>query len=174
MLSGAKIVNAAGDDVTDNYDITYVSGTLAIEEAENTEPEPVEYAITDGANSKWTVKSDGSIAITGNGDYAKFVGVKVDGAFIDEANYTVKSGSTIITLKNSYLNTLSVGTHTFEIVWTDGSANTTFTVETVVEEDPDIPKTGDNTPMGLSLMFLIGSGLTAVSFYKKKKYIVEE
>lgn len=177
VLSGAKIVNATGEDVTANYDITYVSGTLVIEEAENTEPEPepVEYEITDGANSKWTVNSDGSITIRGNGDYAKFVGVKVDGTWIDEANYTVKSGSTIITLKKSYLNTLSVGTHTFEIVWTDGSANTTFTVEAVVEDDESvILDTGDNTPIGLCLILLIGSGLTAVGFWKKKKYIVEE
>ena len=176
MLSGAKIVNAAGEDVTANYDITYVAGTLVIEKAKNTEPEPepVEYEITDGANSKWTVNSDGSIAFTGNGDYAKFVGVKVDGAFIDEANYTVKAGSTIITLKNSYLNTLSVGTHTFEIVWTDGSASTIFTVEAVVVDDSVIPDTGDNIPIGLCLIFLIGSGLTAVGFWKKKKYIVEE
>ena len=168
-LSDAKIVNASGDDVTANYNITYVSGTLVI-----VETAPIEYEITDGANSEWTVNSDGNITITGNGDYAKFVGVKVDGAFIDEANYTVKSGSTIITLKNSYLNTLSEGTHTFEIVWTDGTAGTSFTVEAAVDDDPIIPNTGDNTPIGLCLIFLIGSGLTAVGFWKKRKYIVEE
>ena len=171
-VSIERIVNASGDDIMANYDIKYTAGKLVIESQPE---EPVEYEITDGANSKWTINSDGSITIRGNGDYAKFVGVKVDGTWIDEANYTVKSGSTIITLKNSYLNTLSAGTHTFEIVWTDGSANTTFTVEAVVEDDESvILDTGDNTPIGLCLMLLIGSGLTAVGFWKKKKYIVEE
>ena len=41
-------------------------------------------------------------------------------------------------------------------------------------EDSDIPNTGDNSPIGLCLVLLIGSGLTAVGFWKKKKYIVEE
>ena len=45
---------------------------------------------------------------------------------IDKSNYTAKEGSTIITLKASYLNTLSAGTHTVEILWTDGSASTTL------------------------------------------------
>ena len=45
-----------------------------------------------------------------------FTGVKVDGNLIDKSNYTAKKGSTIITLKASYLNTLSAGTHTVEIL----------------------------------------------------------
>ena len=39
-----------------------------------------------------------------------------------------KEGSTIIILKADYLKTLSVGTHSFEIVWADGSAATSFKV----------------------------------------------
>ena len=39
-----------------------------------------------------------------------------------------KEGSTIIILKADYLKTLSVGTHSFEIVWADGSAVTSFKV----------------------------------------------
>ena len=56
------------------------------------------------------------------------MGVKVDGNLVDVKNYTVKEGSTIVTLKADYLNTLSVGKHTFEIIWTDGTASTRFTV----------------------------------------------
>lgn len=37
-------------------------------------------------------------------------------------------GSTIITLKTAYLNTLSEGSHTLEIIWTDGTAHVNFTV----------------------------------------------
>lgn len=47
---------------------------------------------------------------------------------VDESSYTVKEDSTIITLKATYLNTLSAGTHIIEIVWTDGSASTTFSI----------------------------------------------
>ncbi len=39
----------------------------------------------------------------------------MDGNLIDRSNYTAKECSTIITLKASYLNTLSAGTNTVEI-----------------------------------------------------------
>ena len=87
-----------------------------------------EYRIIDGANSSWTQNTDGTIVIRGNGAYRLFREVKVDGNIIDAANYEVKEGSTIITLKAEYLKTLAAGSHTFEIVWNDGSAGTDFTV----------------------------------------------
>lgn len=88
------------------------------------------YEIIDGANSSWTQSTDGSgsIKIRGNGEISKFVNVKVDGTIVDPANYIVTEGSTIIELKADYLKTLSEGTHTFEIIWTDGTAGTSFTV----------------------------------------------
>ena len=52
----------------------------------------------------------------------------MDGNVVDAQYYTVTEGSTIITLKPEYLRTLSTGSHTIEIVWTDGSASTHFTV----------------------------------------------
>ncbi len=54
----------------------------------------------------------------------------------------------------------------------DGSITVSYTFPAT--GNPVIPDTGDNTPIGLSLMLLIGSGLTAVGFWKKKNYIVEE
>ena len=90
-------------------------------------PYPV-YSIINGANSTWTQNTDGTLAIRGNGEFSKFRNVKVDGSIVDASNYTVTEGSTIITMKADYLKTLSAGSHTFEIVWTDGSARTGFTV----------------------------------------------
>lgn len=98
-------------------------------------PTPPQYAIIDGANSSWTQNTDGSLAIRGDGEMAKFQSVKVDGVIVDAKNYTVTEGSTIITFKADYLQTLSVGTHTFEIVWTDGSASTNFTVKNNKADD---------------------------------------
>ena len=98
-------------------------------------PYPV-YSIIDGANSSWTQNTDGTLAIRGNGEFTKFQRVKVDGTVIDASNYTVTEGSTIITFKADYLKTLSEGSHTFELVWTDGSASTSFTVAKNTSDDP--------------------------------------
>ena len=48
---------------------------------------------------------------------------------IGAENYEAKSGSTIVTLKSSYLDTLTAGTHNLEILWTDGSASAVFTIQ---------------------------------------------
>ena len=115
------VSNSAGTDT---------SNTAVLTVTENTTPAPgsVDYEILDGANTSWEQNSDGSLSIRGSGAVSKFVGVKVDGNLVDVKNYTVKEGSTIVTLKADYLNTLSVGNHTFEIIWTDGTASTRFTV----------------------------------------------
>ena len=205
-VSGVKIENAAGADVTANYDITMVNGNLKITHDAALAPERIEasktkttytagdtlnvddlavtayyadgysesvqdyttnvsaidmsangdkiltvsytkngvtktkditikvnaalasYKIISGADSEWKQNTDETITIIGNGEFSKFESVKVDGSIIDAKNYTAKEGSTIIILKADYLKTLSVGTHSFEIVWADGSAVTSFKV----------------------------------------------
>lgn len=115
------ISNSAGS-------VTTNAATLTVTESTTPSPDPVSYKILDGANSSWPENTDGSLTIRGNGEMEKFQNVKVDGKIIDKKNYTVTKGSTIITLKADYLKTLATGDHTFEIVWTDGSATTKFTV----------------------------------------------
>ena len=96
---------------------------------EQPKPNPSKkYEMLDGANSTWTSNKDGNLVIRGSGEIAKFKNVKVDGAIVDVSNYTATEGSTIITFKADYLKTLSVGSHTVEIIWTDGSASTSFSV----------------------------------------------
>ena len=108
--------------------VTTNAATLTVTESTTPSPDPVSYKILDGANSSWPENTDGSLTIRGNGEMEKFQNVKVDGKIIDKKNYTVTKGSTIITLKVDYLKTLATGDHTFEIVWTDGSATTKFAV----------------------------------------------
>ena len=129
------VSNSAGTDT---------SNTAVLTVTENTTPAPgsVDYEILDGANTSWEQNSDGSLSIRGSGAISKFVGVKVDGNLVDVRNYTVKEGSTIVTLKADYLNTLSVGNHTFEIIWTDGTASTSFAVSKS-NSGSDEPKDND-------------------------------
>ena len=157
------------------------SATLTVQDAggsDNPDTPNNTYQIIDGANSSWTHDSDGNITIWGNGDFSKFTGVKVDGNLIDKSNYTVKEGSTIITLKASYLNTLSAGTHTVEILWTDGSASTTFTIKANTSDNKpssgtdkkdDVPKTGDNTPIVWLFILSILSGTGLIITVKKRR-----
>ena len=150
---------AARDNITVTADTTVKAVWETIPAA------PTEYNILDGANSQWTQDSDGNLSVRGSGAFSEFVGVKVDGKSVDEKYYTVKEGSTIVTLKAGYLNTLTVGSHTLEIIWTDGSASTTFTVKA------DSPQTGDNSmmPLWIALLFVSGFGVVATTVIGKKK-----
>ena len=250
-VSGVKIENAAGADVTANYDITMVNGNLKITHNAALAPERIEasktkttytagdtlnvddlavtayyadeysesvqdyttnvsaidmsadgdktltvsytkngvtktkditikvnavqasYKIISGADSEWKQNTDGNITIRGNGEFSKFESVKVDGSIIDAKNYTAKEGSTIIILKADYLKTLSVGTHSFEIVWTDGSAVTNFKVSknTDDSQQPTPPQTGDNSRPMLWVTLLAASlaGLLALLGVRRKK-----
>ena len=87
------------------------------------------YAITEGTGSSYALQSGSSLTVRGNGDFSKFTGIKVDGVQIGADNYEAKAGSTIVTLKSSYLDTLTAGTHSLEILWTDGSASVAFTIQ---------------------------------------------
>ena len=85
--------------------------------------------ITAGANGSWQKGTKDSLSFTSNAAYKHFRKVQVDGKDLDAANYTVKEGSTIVTLKAEYLETLSVGKHTLAIVSDTGTAAAEFTIQ---------------------------------------------
>ena len=55
----------------------------------------------------------------------------MDGQEINTSNYTAVSGSTVVTLKQSYLNTLGEGNHSLVFVYTDGTIDTPLSVAKV-------------------------------------------
>lgn len=146
-----------------------------------------EYKITEGANASWRQNSDSTLKFVANGDFSRFTGVKVDGTLVDANKYTAVSGSTVITLKKDYLDTLSVGKHTLTVVYNDGECSTEFEIKAAQsggnttpdkpnQEDPESPQTGDNSNLMLWIVLLFISrgtviGITIVS--KKKKHSVK-
>ena len=134
-------------------------------------PAQVTYDILDGAGSSWTQNTDGSLAIRGSGEISKFREVKVDGVTVDPVNYTVTEGSTIITFKPEYLKSLSAGNHSFELVWTDGTAATNFTVAENADQSAKSPKTGEDFSRTLctALLMVSCAGLAGMFVRRKKK-----
>lgn len=145
------------------------------------------YEITEGTGSSYALQSGNSLTVRGNGEFSKFTGIKVDGVQIGTENYEAESGSTVVTLKASYLDTLAAGTHSLEMLWTDGSASTTFTIQTSESQNPDnedeesdanqnpqstpqnnteqtaseknpVPKTGDDSNLWVWIAGLVVSG----------------
>ena len=164
-----------------------------------TEEAKTSYKIIEGTESSYVLQSGNSLTIRVDAEFSKFAGIKVDGVQIGKDNYDVKSGSTIVTLKSSYLNTLTAGTHNLEMLWTDGSASTTFTIQASVNQNPDnknqetatasntqpatqtntkqttdkSPKTGDyNNPLVWAAWLIVSEIIIAGTvYYRKKKHL---
>ena len=145
------------------------STTTAPASSAATAPAQVTYDILDGAGSSWTQNTDGSLAIRGSGEISKFREVKVDGVTVDPVNYTVTEGSTIITFKPEYLKSLSAGNHSFELVWTDGTAATNFTVAENADQSAKSPKTGEDFSMALCTALLMVSCVGLAGMFVRRK-----
>ena len=97
------------------------------------EVSPKEYKFTEGANQTYIIDKSKNATFRIDADYSLFENngkVYVDNNLLDNNNYTSKSGSTIISLKDAYLKTLSVGEHTLKVTFADGGETTTkFTIK---------------------------------------------
>ena len=112
------------------------------------EVKPKEYKVIEGANQKYTIDGSKNATFRIDAEYNLFENggkVYVDNTLVDNNNYTSKSGSTIITLKDAYLKTLSVGEHTLKVAFTDGGETTTkFVIAKKVEENKDNDNNNNN------------------------------
>ena len=86
------------------------------------------YDIIEGDEGQWTKGCGEGLSFVANGPLSKFVGIVVDEIELDKASFETKSGSTVITLIDAYLESLTVGEHTITVVYTDGETSGTFTV----------------------------------------------
>ena len=121
------------------------------------------YRVILGDGGKYTKGSGEALSFTANGPYKTeevfFVALFVDGERVAEENYTAVAGSTVVTLKPEYLNSLKVGEHTlyFSYQFSGMGLNSNTAEFTVVKNaaDNDVPGTGDDSQ--LVLWICVGS-----------------
>ncbi|MFR6103534.1 MAG: hypothetical protein ACLUO8_13910 [Christensenellales bacterium] len=112
--------------------------------------------IEGGGNPVYT--GSGALTFRINADFEKFRTLLVDDRPVPESSYTAWAGSTYVSLKESYLATLSEGTHTLSALFSDGYAETTFTIGIPAAATP--PRTGDAAMpwLWLTVCLLAGAG----------------
>ena len=174
-----------------------VTATYKNKPSDQNPPTPT-YTITAGAGGTHELSTDGTLTITCDGALDKLTGIYVDDKLVNASNYTLKSGSTILTFNATYLSTLSVGTHKVKFQYSDGSVETTFVISeastqdttnsskkdttqnttqnttqetTTPSETVEAPKTGDSTPIVWWFIIAIISGAGVVYFGRKKKTV---
>ena len=68
-----------------------------------------QYDIIEGDNQEIILGIQSNITFKSNGKFENFVQLYLDDVLVDPNNYTVTSGSTIITLNANYVHTLGLG-----------------------------------------------------------------
>ena len=154
------------------------------------EVNPEEHKFLEGENQTYTKDESKNATFRIDADYSLFTNkVYVDDNLLDIESYESKEGSTIITLKDSYLKTLLVGEHTLKVVFSDGiTSKTKFiikekdkseikkdTINTIEETKSNgnslNPKTGDNitTYITLFIISILGIVASVITNNKKKR-----
>ena len=145
-----------------------------------------EYECIKGDNQSYNPLQDEKLSITFSFDHYLFNErgiVYVDGIEVSKENYEISKGSTVITLNNSYLKTLSVGNHTITLKLDDKEASANFTITNDSSDNSNSknnetnesnkkinnPSTKDSIMFYVSILGLSIVGISIIGLYLKKK-----
>lgn len=92
--------------------------------------------IIDGKGQMMVVDAAKDLSFRSNAPLKFFQKVLIDDKEVAAENYVLTEGSTIVTLKASFLKTLGVGEHKLSVVSATGTAETTFTVAEAAKPAP--------------------------------------
>lgn len=101
--------------------------------------------IIDGKGQTMAVDAAKDLSFRSSAPIEFFQKVLVDDKEVAAENYVLTEGSTIVTLKTSFLKTLGVGEHKLSVVSTTGTAETNFTVAEAAKPAPDQTTTTTTT-----------------------------
>ena len=156
------------------------------------------YDLTEGANQivNTSDEKDDNLIFKTSGHLEKLIKVQVDGKDLKESDYESKNGSTIVTLKDSFVKTLNSGSHTLKMIYIDNVIETTFMIEnnktdnqptntnntvddtenppqtnsnTIINRKEDNPETGDNIMFYITMLSLSILGFAGIGFYVRGK-----
>lgn len=101
--------------------------------------------IIDGKDQTMVVDAAKDLSFRSSAPIGYFQKVLVDDKEVASENYVLTEGSTIVTLKTSFLKTLGVGEHKLSVVSTTGTAETNFTVTEAAKPTPGQTSTTTTT-----------------------------
>lgn len=124
--------------------------------------------IIDGKGQTMVVDAAKDLSFRSNAPIRYFQKVLVDDKEVAAENYVLTEGSTIVTLKTSFLKTLGVGEHRLSVVSSTGAAQTTFTVTEAAKPAPGQTTTATTT----SSKFKKKAGKTAMPSVGDSAYVM--
>lgn len=127
------------------------------------------YKVLEGGNPTYTIGKGKTkqVSIRIDGDYSLLDKVVIDGKELKkDVDYTVREGSTIITLTDKYLSTLKSGNHQIEVRYSNQQL-----VRTVLKVEATNPSTFDGISVSIALL---GVSLLGLSLCVRKLKLRED
>ena len=175
---GYKIISIKVNDIEsiDNYKDNKITIKNITKDIKITvEAIPEQYAFTEGNDAIYLNKE---LTFKINGPLELFKDLYINKKLIDPINYKLESGSTIITLSNEYLNSLSNGEYTMIANYSNGtSAKAIFIINNSKEEikpeekkenKENNPKTHDEIIIYCIISIVALIGFVIAFIYRKK------
>ena len=149
-----------------------------------TASEPNTYTVVKGADGSWDGVSDYVIEVKSSSDdehcIDRFRSVSDNGKDMNVGtDCLVTKGSTVITIKSTYLKALSVGSHKIVVTFADNTVSTTLTIKEANKttasgssSNAGVPKTGDvqtAAPYVGMAMIILACGIVSVLVGRKKR-----
>lgn len=164
---GQYTIIVTGDELQGHYMITFVPGTLTINN--------YSYAFTKGMGQHWQ-KGSGKTAdfevtrsVHDEWAFERYLDIEIDGTVVDKSLYKYEAGCVELYLSAEYMQTLAEGEHEIKAIFKDGEAKTNFFVD--AEEIVEPPFTGDRNNLSLWVTMMLASfmGAAMVVFGRKKE-----
>ena len=136
--------------------------------------------VIEKGNQTYEKGSNKPLELICSGELRELYGIFINGSAISADSYTLTSGSTVLTLKPEYLETLKKGSYTVRFTYDDGNyAETKVTIAdkadkkleaSTLTNQEGAPNTADATSTGLLLIALLtsGAGMAAVTAKRKR------
>ncbi|MCI8299363.1 MAG: hypothetical protein HFI69_03285 [Lachnospiraceae bacterium] len=100
--------------------------------------------IASATDREYIIGKDATAVIQCTGALSELKSVEVDQAKIDDSNYLLEEGSTILLFQKTYLDTLSIGNHIVRLCYTAGNVESVLTVKKQNNEDGGTEPGGEN------------------------------
>lgn len=148
-------------NVEDKSRAIYILRTTSVKKEPELEDDEYSYKFVKGMNDTFIIDSTNFVTFTIDGDFKLFKEIYIDDKLLEAGNYTIKEGSTIVTLNNDYARKLiDEKEHVIKVVYSNTKeVSTTFKVE----EKVDNPHTGQ----AISALFI--GGLFGLALFIKNR-----
>lgn len=126
-------------------------------------------SVSEKNDTIYRLNSGKDLVITCSGALENLLGIYLNGQLVDSKYYLLQSGSTILTMKASFLETLKSGAHTLTFVYKNNiKVDVTIRVDHA-ENKPIYPETGDTTNITWYFSLIVLSGLFMFRRFASKK-----